>query len=508
MSDNINRRCILQEIHDKMSHDDFRCLSYLSKDVIKNRKRMELRSSLDLFLALEEKTAINCTSQNFSLLEEMFRLMGRKDVISVLTRCKQDAVQAEKTKTSMTDKRILLFNIGEETGEKELNYLKESLGKSGVRKRELDHVTDVWDGLDLLEERIRETDHLSFLRNTLGQVEEIKVLLDDFIQKDEVSEGATGCQSDKFPVQEEGDMEITNGEEAKAYSNMQTGMSMDGFPSGFSSSRWSGLGVYDKGIHPGRCVIINNERFDDESRLPTRTGTNIDRDRLHDMFTMFGFNISMYNNQSRDEVMNVLECVQKEDHQDNGALVVCFLSHGSLNTISGSCGQDIGISNMTSLFRADNCPSMSGKPKFFILQACQGRETQNVWHRGQTTIRAEFDDPRTPSLPEEEVTHESPSWGQLDIAASEADFLVAQSTMPGYISLRDEKEGSFFIQSLVRHLKEHSRREDVVSILVEVNRDVSRRVGKTREGQLAVQIPEPKVRLTKKFYLYPIETEV
>lgn len=51
-------------------------------------------------------------------------------------------------------------------------------------------------------------------------------------------------------------------------------------------------------------------------------------------------------------------------------------------------------------------------------------------------------------------------------------------------------------------------REDVVSILVEVNRDVSRRVGKTREGQLAVQIPEPKVRLTKKFYLYPIETEV
>lgn len=100
-------------------------------------------------------------------------------------------------------------------------------------------------------------------------------------------------------------------------------------------------------------------------------------DRLHDMFTMFGFNVSMYNNQSRDEVMNVLECVQKEDHQDNGALVVCFLSHGSLNTISGSCGQDIGISNMTSLFRADNCPSMSGKPKFFILQACQGRETQN-----------------------------------------------------------------------------------------------------------------------------------
>lgn len=51
-------------------------------------------------------------------------------------------------------------------------------------------------------------------------------------------------------------------------------------------------------------------------------------------------------------------------------------------------------------------------------------------------------------------------------------------------------------------------REDVISILVEVNRDVSQTIGQTSGGQIAAQIPEPKVRLTKKFYLFPVESEV
>jgi hypothetical protein len=76
-------------------------------------------------------------------------------------------------------------------------------------------------------------------------------------------------------------------------------------------------------------------------------------------------------------MMTILEDAQREDHQENGALVVCVLSHGSLNTVSGRCGQGVSIATMTSLFRADNCPSLSGKPKFFIFQACQGSEMQN-----------------------------------------------------------------------------------------------------------------------------------
>ena len=65
-----------------------------------------------------------------------------------------------------------------------------------------------------------------------------------------------------------------------------------------------------------------------------------------------------------------------------------------------------------------------------------------------------------------------------------------------------------FIYLLIFQYFFYNCREDVVSILVEVNRDVSQKVGQIEGGQLAVQIPEPKVRLTKKLYLFPVESEV
>lgn len=50
--------------------------------------------------------------------------------------------------------------------------------------------------------------------------------------------------------------------------------------------------------------------------------------------------------------------------------------------------------------------------------------------------------------------------------------------------------------------------EDVVSILVEVTHDVSQKIGKTEEGQYVAQIPESIVRLTKKFFLHPMNSKV
>lgn len=91
---------------------------------------------------------------------------------------------------------------------------------------------------------------------------------------------------------------------------------------------------------------------------------------------MFGFDVRVYNNKTCQEIDQLLREIQQKDHKDNGALVVCTLSHGNLNMVSGACGQDLPINSMTSLFRADNCPSLAGKPKFFIFQACQGKDIQ------------------------------------------------------------------------------------------------------------------------------------
>lgn len=94
-------------------------------------------------------------------------------------------------------------------------------------------------------------------------------------------------------------------------------------------------------------------------------------------FKLFGFDVRVYNNKTCQEISYILGEIQQIDHKDNGALVVCTLSHGDMNVVSGACGQDLLINSMTSLFRADNCPSLAGKPKFFIFQACQGKDTQD-----------------------------------------------------------------------------------------------------------------------------------
>ena len=95
------------------------------------------------------------------------------------------------------------------------------------------------------------------------------------------------------------------------------------------------------------------------------------------MFKTYGYEVFVYNDKSCSEILKILGTFQSRDHQDYGSFIVCTLSHGDLDVISGSCGGSIDINSMTSLFRADNCPSLAGKPKIFIYQACQGNSFQN-----------------------------------------------------------------------------------------------------------------------------------
>ena len=93
--------------------------------------------------------------------------------------------------------------------------------------------------------------------------------------------------------------------------------------------------------------------------------------------TLFGFEVSVFDNKRREEIMEILTNFQTRDHKDHGAFIVCTLSHGDHTGVSGACGQTIPIDSMTSLFCADSCPTLAGKPKIFIYQACQGQGTQN-----------------------------------------------------------------------------------------------------------------------------------
>lgn len=75
-----------------------------------------------------------------------------------------------------------MYNVGAETGGSELDALKTQLRVSSleVGKRDLDKIVDVWDCLDLMEERMEDGELISLLRRVYVDDDKLPGLLDDY----------------------------------------------------------------------------------------------------------------------------------------------------------------------------------------------------------------------------------------------------------------------------------------------------------------------------------------
>ncbi|MEE6490093.1 hypothetical protein FKM82_015780 [Ascaphus truei] len=175
----------------------------------------------------------------------------------------------------------------------------------------------------------------------------------------------------------------------------------------------------------------------------------------------------------------------KQDHEKSDCFICCILSHGNKGVVYGTDGQSVAIRVLASGFSRLKCTSLAGKPKVFFIQGCQGRE----YHRA---VPLESDAGNVSlgcAKMEEDLTPEEP------------DFLLGMATMKHYLSYRHTKEGSWYIQSLCRHLEEMCPRgEDIHSILTRVNKDVS---SKNDKRILGKQMPQPCATLCKKL-VFPI----
>ncbi|XP_005874576.1 PREDICTED: caspase-7 [Myotis brandtii] len=204
----------------------------------------------------------------------------------------------------------------------------------------------------------------------------------------------------------------------------------------------------------GKCIIINNKKFDESTGMSVRTGTDKDAGSLFNTFRDLGFDVVVYNNSSCAQMQEVLKNASKEDHSNAACFACVLLSHGEENSIYGTDGK-MDIKDLTSLFRGDRCTTLIGKPKLFFIQACRGTE---------------FDDG---------IQADSGPIGDTDASPRqkipvEADFLFAYSTVPGYFSWRNPGYGSWFVQALCATLNEHGRSLDLLQILTRVNYKVAR----------------------------------
>ena len=141
----------------------------------------------------------------------------------------------------------------------------------------------------------------------------------------------------------------------------------------------------------------------------------------------------------------------KKDHRDFGAFFFILMSHGgNRDCILGVQGRKTSVENLMVEFQARNCPSLKGKPKVFIIQTCRGfRECINETFVSPVgSIQSQ--DVLSTSPPADAQSTGRPSTADSTLSRSvfptEADFLLAFATVPGFVSFRFTEFGTIFIQ--------------------------------------------------------------
>ncbi|XP_066515907.1 caspase-3a [Hoplias malabaricus] len=228
----------------------------------------------------------------------------------------------------------------------------------------------------------------------------------------------------------------------------------------------------------GHCVIINNKNFHGSTGMNQRNGTDVDAGNVMKVFGKLGYKVKVFNDQTVDQIKQVLATVAREDHSRCASFVCVLLSHGDEGVFFGTDGA-VELKALTSLFRGNRCTSLVGKPKLFFIQACRGTDLD-----AGIEMDSNYD-------------------GSPVKIPVEADFLYAYSTAPGYYSWRNTMTGSWFIQSLCEMFSKYGKELELMQILTRVNHKVALDFESTSNApgfDAKKQIPCVVHMLTKEMY--------
>lgn len=193
--------------------------------------------------------------------------------------------------------------------------------------------------------------------------------------------------------------------------------------------------------HRGYCVIINNVNFNDPTK--NRPGAEKDEDRLRNLFSDLQFNVMVEKNLTKQQMEELAAWYGGEDHTQFNAFVMIVMSHGEENDcILGIDDSSTKVKDLMMKFQETRCLSLKNKPKVFIIQTCRGSSSRSPADNSQAVQS-------TSILVDNELCETDLSTDSTlprSVVPTEADFLLAFATVPGYVSYRNTKDGTYFIQ--------------------------------------------------------------
>ncbi|XP_062449697.1 caspase-9 [Rhea pennata] len=241
--------------------------------------------------------------------------------------------------------------------------------------------------------------------------------------------------------------------------------------------------VYDLKADPcGYCLILNNVNFSRDSELSTRTGSNIDCEKLEKRFKSLHFSVLTRQDLKAQEIVWELRKLARLDHSALDCCLVVILSHGCQTShiqfpggIYGTDGKAIPVEKIVNYFNGSHCPSLRGKPKLFFIQACGGEQKDQGFEvesdsPGDEAPRASAEFDATPFQASSGALDEPDAVASLP---TPSDILVSYSTFPGFVSWRDRLSGSWYVETLDDVLDRYAHSEDLLNMLLRVAHAVS-----------------------------------
>ncbi|CAK8689143.1 unnamed protein product [Clavelina lepadiformis] len=254
------------------------------------------------------------------------------------------------------------------------------------------------------------------------------------------------------------------------------------------------LGVYNTEEKNGRAYIFNHYKF--KTKIAKRKGTDKDVSNLKTIFEKIGIKCKVFNDLPIRQVRDELEKISKKEFSDYSCCFVVFLSHGQENYIWTN-DDKLLYNEVSPYFTSERCESLEGKPKIFIVQACKGNNSA-------TPAEKTTENPGEQTDAEEEK--EEKEDGVSPAAPIGADCISCFASATGYVSYRNEYDGSRFIQTLtsvvMEYISDSDWKLDFASLMTIVAERVSA-IGSDKTKQR--QMPCTVSTLRKRFYLPKID---
>ncbi|XP_064458432.1 caspase-3-like [Ornithodoros turicata] len=245
------------------------------------------------------------------------------------------------------------------------------------------------------------------------------------------------------------------------------------------------------------CLIINIVKF--QGPIEDRKGASKDAERMHKLFDDLGFQCKLatkvgavdYESKegrkytARDHELtdsDIKKSIQdvKDGMDPKSDIFVCWImSHGERGHIYDSKGPRISLEEIIKEFAGNSCATLKGKPKLFFVQACQTVKNEEKEDKNDNKTRDTEQKERTPSV----LNEKEDRW--VYGITPYKDIYVGIATAPGYVSHRDECQGSFYTEAMDEVFRSSLEGRDSVEltrVMTLVRNNVALKYGVKREG--------------------------